>query len=165
MASSVNSLHRSYTGLTPTPPWPYIHLHLTSTSQRQMGVWAGSLSNLLSSIGPNRAIMRRMRSKMRKIRSKMRKMRRRMSKMRRRMSKMRTQCEDAWIKCEDAYPQGTLIYAARLAFLGHDSCICYGIFRKFFTSILHRPYIHFTLTLHPPSPHIDFLETNGCMGR
>ena len=28
-----------------------------------MGVWAGSLINLLSSIGPNRAIMRKMRSK------------------------------------------------------------------------------------------------------
>jgi hypothetical protein len=126
----------------------------------------------------------KMRSKMRKMRRRMSKMRRRMSKMRtqcedawakcelnaktleqnansmrRRMSKMRNQCEDAWAKCEDAYPKGTLIYAARLAFLGHDSCICYGIFRKLFTSILHRlpidltstspwPYIHLTFTSH-----------------
>jgi hypothetical protein len=112
-------------------------------------------------IGPNRAIMRRMRSKMRKMRSKMRK-------MRRRKSKMRNQCEDARAKCEinaktheeNVYPKGTLIYAARLAFLGHDSCICYGIFRN----CLHRSYIA-DHTSTSPSPHIDFLETNGCMGR
>ena len=58
------------------------------SSMTYLGVWAGSLINLLGSTGPNRAIMRRMRSKMQKMRSKMRK-------MRRRMSKMRTQCEDA----------------------------------------------------------------------
>ena len=82
-----------------------------------MGVWAGSLSNLLSSIGPNRAIMRRMRIKMRKMRSKMRKMR---SKMRKIMRK----CE---AKCKDTYPKGTLIYASKtgiVATLFRSKIIC-----------------------------------------
>ena len=72
-----------------------------------MGLWAGSLINLLSSIGPPgqkgpfRALMRRMRSKMRRMRSKMRsKMRKMRRKMRSKMRKMRTQCEDA-------FPEGT----------------------------------------------------------
>ena len=70
-----------------------------------MGVWAGSLINLLSSIGPNRAkkghfgpnraLMRRMRSKMRRMRSKMRKMRSKMRKMRRKMRKCEAKCENA----------------------------------------------------------------------
>jgi hypothetical protein len=79
------------------------------------------------------------------------------------MSKMRTQCEDASAKCEDAsakcedaYPKGTLIYAARLAFLGHDSCICYGISRKLFTSILHRLPIDLTSTSPWPYIHLTF---------
>ena len=80
-----------------------------------MGVWAGSLINLLSSIGPNRAIMRKMRSKMRRMRSKMRKIRSKMrkmrSKMRRKMRKCEEKCEKCEAKCKDTYPKGTLIYA------------------------------------------------------
>ena len=85
-------------------------------------------------IGPNRAIMRRMRSKMRKMRSKMRKMRSKMRKMRRKMRKMRSKCEKCEAKCEkceakckDIYPKGTLIYASKtsiVATLFRSKIIC-----------------------------------------
>ena len=54
-------------------------------------------------IGPNRALMRRMRSKMRKMRSKMRKMRSKMRKMR---SKMRSKMRKMRSKMQRHIPQG-----------------------------------------------------------
>jgi chromosome segregation ATPase len=75
-----------------------------------MGVWAGSLSNRLSSIGPKRAIMRKMRSKMRKMRSKMRKCEVKCEKCEAKCEKCEAKCEKCEVKCEkceDAYPQET----------------------------------------------------------
>ena len=120
------------------------------SSMTYLGVWAGSLINLLGSTGPNpghNAKNAKQNAKNAKQNAKNAKTHEQnANSMRRRMSKMRNQCEDARAKCEDAYPKGTLIYAARLAFLGHDSCICYGIFRKLFTSILHRLPVDLTST-------------------
>ena len=68
-------------------------------------------------IGPNRAIMRKMRSKMRKMRSKMG------SKMR----KCEAKCEKCEAKCKDIYPKGTLIYASKtsiVATLFRSKIIC-----------------------------------------
>jgi hypothetical protein len=56
-----------------------------------------------------------------------------------------------------------LFYAARLAFLGHDLCICSSS-RKVAWSLWHllnclrRSYIDFSSTLHPP--HLDLTSTS-----
>ena len=68
-------------------------------------------------IGPNRALMRRMRSKMRKMRSKMRKMRSKMRKMRSKMRKMRS-------KMQRHIPQGNpnLMYPCKKSYSSGSGC-------------------------------------------